>query len=217
MQTTPTPHDHKIRCGWAGADPLYIRYHDTEWGLPVHDDRILFEFLLLEGAQAGLSWITILKKRQHYRKVFDDFDPGKIAVYDTDKVHLLLADRGIVRNKNKIRSAVDNAGAFLAVQEKFEGFHRYIWQFVNHTPIQNQWTDERDIPAETRESQAMSRDLKQKGFSFVGPKICYAFMQAVGMVNDHVVGCFRHREIRERSPQASDGSWTPPGIRRAET
>lgn len=186
----------KNRCQWAGTDPVYIRYHDREWGVPVHDDRTLFEFLVLEGAQAGLSWITILKKRPHYRRAFDDFVPRKVASYDTRNINELLSDQGIIRNRQKIRSAVNNAAAFLKIQETCGSFDQYIWQFVDGRPIQNAWRREADIPAETEISLAMSRDLKQKGFSFVGPRICYAFMQATGMVNDHVTNCFRYEEIR---------------------
>jgi DNA-3-methyladenine glycosylase I len=187
--------DDPIRCPWAGTDPLYIRYHDTEWGVPVHDDRELFEFLVLEGAQAGLSWLTILKKRENYRKAFDRFDPQKVARYGKSDIARLLADSGIVRNRMKIEAAVKNARAFLAVQEAFDSFDRYMWQFTDGRPVQNRWQRDRDIPARTTESEAMSRDLKQRGFSFVGPTICYAHMQAVGMVNDHLVDCFRYREV----------------------
>jgi DNA-3-methyladenine glycosylase I len=187
----------KIRCPWAGTDPDYIRYHDTEWGVPVCDDRKLFEFLVLEGAQAGLSWLTILKKRENYRKAFDRFAPEKVARYGDAKIARLLADPGIVRNRQKIAAAVKNAGAFLRVQEQFGSFNRYMWQFTDGRPIQNRWQSDEDIPARTAESEAMSRDLKQRGFSFVGPTICYAHMQAVGMVNDHLVGCFRHKAVAD--------------------
>jgi DNA-3-methyladenine glycosylase I len=186
----------KTRCGWAGADPLYVAYHDEEWGVPVHDDQTLFEFLILEGAQAGLSWSTILNKRENYRRAFDNFDPKKVAAYDEAKVAELLSDPGIVRNKLKVRSAVANARAFLAVQEEFGRFDAYIWQFVGGQPKQNGWRTLAEIPAQTAESEAMSKDLKKRGFNFVGPTICYAFMQAVGMVNDHTVDCFRHQELR---------------------
>jgi len=185
----------KTRCSWAGTDPLYIKYHDTEWGVPLHDDRKLFEFLVLEGAQAGLSWITILKKRDHYRKAFDHFDPHKIAAYSDARVKLLLADEGIIRNRLKIEAAVQNAASFLAVQQEFGSFDRYIWQFVGGRPLKNGWQTAAQIPAQTKESAAMSVDLKKRGFKFVGPTICYAFMQAVGLVNDHVAECFRYREV----------------------
>jgi DNA-3-methyladenine glycosylase I len=184
------------RCKWAaGTDPLYVRYHDTEWGTPLHDDRKLFELLILEGAQAGLSWIIILKKRQNYRKAFDGFDPNKIARYDSNKIEELLSNKGIIRNKLKIKSAVQNARAFLSVQKEFGSFDAYIWDFVCAKPIKNAWKTPEEIPSKTKESIAMSNDLKKKGFNFVGPKICYAFMQAVGMVNDHTIDCFRYHEI----------------------
>jgi DNA-3-methyladenine glycosylase I len=179
------------RCSWCGTDPLYVRYHDDEWGVPVHDDRRLFEMLVLEGAQAGLSWITILRKRPAYRRAFDGFDPQKIAKYDARKKRALLADAGIVRNRLKIDAAVKNARAFLAVRKEFGSFDAYIWQFVGGRPITHARTTLRHIPARTTESDAMSGDLRQRGFSFVGSTICYAFMQAVGMVNDHMEGCFR--------------------------
>ena len=185
----------KSRCSWSATNPLYTKYHDTEWGLPLHDDRRLFEFLILEGAQAGLSWITILKKRQNYRKAFDDFDPHKIAGYDTRKVSELLSDEGIVRNKLKINAAIQNAISFLAVQREFSSFNNYIWQFVRGDTIKNKWECLAEIPAQTQESAAMGADLKKRGFKFVGPTICYAFMQAAGLVNDHVVDCFRYEEV----------------------
>lgn len=181
------------RCGWVGSD-LMIVYHDEEWGVPLHDDRRLFEFLLLDGAQAGLSWETILKKRENYRRAFDDFRPEAIARYDDEKTKQLLADPGIVRNRQKIASAVGNARAFLEVKGEFETFDAYIWQFVGGGTIQNEWQTPSQIPAKTAESEAMSADLKSRGFSFVGPTICYAFMQAAGMVNDHTVDCYRHAE-----------------------
>jgi DNA-3-methyladenine glycosylase I len=184
----------KHRCVWAGTDPVYVHYHDTEWGVPLHDDRKLFEFLLLEGFQAGLSWITILKKRLNFRKAFDRFNPEKIAGYGPAKIRKLLADNGIVRNRLKIEAAVSNAKAFLAVGKEFESFDRYIWRFVNDKTIRNAWKRDQDIPTMTEESCAMSRDLKQRGFKFVGPTICYAFMQAVGMVNDHTIDCYRYQE-----------------------
>jgi DNA-3-methyladenine glycosylase I len=186
----------KTRCGWAISDPAYLRYHDKEWGVPVHNDRKLFEMLILEGAQAGLSWITILKKRENYRKAFDDFDAGKIARYDTKKIRLLLANKGIVRNRLKIKAAIHNARAFLALKREFGSFDSYIWQFVGTRPRTNSWKTLRDIPPSTPESDAMSKDLKQHGFRFVGSTICYAFMQAVGMVNDHTTNCFRYGEIK---------------------
>ena len=182
------------RCEWATGD-LMVRYHDEEWGVPAHDDRTLFEFLILEGAQAGLSWNTILKKREDYRAAFDNFDAGAIAGYDQQKVERLLANPGIVRNKLKVAAAIQNAKAFLAVQEEFGSFDAYIWQFVGGQPRVNSWRSLREIPTRTPESAAMSKDLKRRGFKFVGSTICYAFMQAVGMVNDHVVGCFRHAQI----------------------
>lgn len=182
------------RCTWA-KDQLSIVYHDEEWGTPVHDDRLLFEFLILEGAQAGLSWITILKKRAAYRKAFDRFDPRKVARYDEAKIAALLANEGIVRNRLKVRSAVDNAQAFLAVQKEFGSFDRYVWQFVGGSPLQNRRKRLEQLPARTEHSDAMSKDLAKRGFRFVGSTICYAFMQATGMVNDHLVDCFRHREL----------------------
>jgi DNA-3-methyladenine glycosylase I len=178
------------RCSWANGD-LYIEYHDKEWGVPVHDDRHLFEMIILEGAQAGLSWITILRKRENYRKAFDHFDARKIARYDAKKIQKLLADPGIVRNRLKINATVQNAKAFLAVQKEFGSFDKYIWQFVGGKPIVNSWKTGQ-TPAKTKESDAMSKDLLARGFKFVGSTICYAFMQAVGMVNDHGVDCFRH-------------------------
>ena len=188
----------KIRCAWAGEDPLYRRYHDEEWGVPVHDDRRLFEFLILEGAQAGLSWITILKKRERYRELFAGFDPVKVARFDARKIERLLADPGIVRNRLKVEGAVRNARAFLALAGEFSSFDAFIWQFAGGRPIQNRWRRLADLPAETEASRSMSRELKQHGFTFVGPTICYAFMQATGMVNDHVVDCFRHAELSRR-------------------
>ncbi len=183
------------RCDWCGNDPLYVQYHDVEWGEPVHDDRTHFEFLLLDGAQAGLSWLTILRKRENYRRAFDGFDPRKIAEYGEAKLAMLLNDAGIVRNRQKIVSAVKNARAFLAVQAEFGAFDAYIWQFTDGRTLQNAWQSVAEIPALTAESEAMSRDLKRRGFSFVGPTICYAYMQSAGMVNDHVVNCFRHAEL----------------------
>ncbi len=183
------------RCAWA-KNEFAIRYHDEEWGVPVHDDRTLFEFLILEGAQAGLSWDTILKKREHYRRVFHNFDPKKVAHYDARKVQRLLADPGIVRNRLKITAAIQNAKAFLIVQKEFGSFDQYLWRFVDGKPRQNARKALQEIPARTSESDALSDDLLERGFKFVGSTICYAFMQAVGMVNDHTVDCFRHGEVR---------------------
>jgi DNA-3-methyladenine glycosylase I len=185
----------KQRCGWATNDPLYIRYHDEEWGVPLHDERQLFEFLILEGAQAGLSWITILRKREAYRRAFARFDPKKVAAFGNRETTALLADAGIVRNRLKIAAAIGNAQAFLATQRDHGSFDAFIWSFTGGAPIQNRWKSMKEVPAKTAEAEAMSRALKQRGFSFVGPTICYAFMQAVGMVNDHVIDCFRHREL----------------------
>ncbi|HEY1241973.1 MAG TPA: DNA-3-methyladenine glycosylase I [Bryobacteraceae bacterium] len=184
-----------VRCGWA-RDPLSIAYHDAEWGVPQHDDRVLFEFLVLEGAQAGLSWSTILNKRPAYRRAFNGFDPRKVARYDEQKMAELLANERIVRNRLKIRSAVQNARAFLEVQKEFGSFNRYIWGFVGGQSLQNRRRLMNQIPARTAESDAMSRDLQKRGFTFVGSTICYAFMQAVGMVNDHLITCFRYGELR---------------------
>jgi DNA-3-methyladenine glycosylase I len=184
-----------VRCKWP-SNPLSITYHDEEWGVPVHDDRKLFEFLTLEGAQAGLSWDTVLKKRDRYRKAFSNFDPKKIARFDRQKVKTLLQDPGIIRNRLKIDSTITNAKAFLQIQKEFGSFDAYIWKFVNNRPLQNNWKSHVGLPATTKESDAMSKDLKKRGFRFVGSTICYAFMQAVGMVNDHAVTCFRHRQLR---------------------
>ena len=184
------------RCAWPGSDPLYLAYHDEEWGVPVHDDPLLFEFLILEGAQAGLSWITILRKRPAYRAAFAGFDPEAVARFDEAKVAELLANPGIVRNRLKVAAAITNARAFLAVQEEFGSFDAYMWRFVDGRPIRNAWKSIREIPASTPVSDAMSRDLKRRGFRFVGSTICYAHMQAVGMVNDHTVDCFRWAELR---------------------
>jgi DNA-3-methyladenine glycosylase I len=181
------------RCSWVGDDPLYIAYHDDEWGVPVHEDRQLFELLTLEGAQAGLSWITILRKRENYRAAFDRFDPVLVAKYDERKIAELLARQGIVRNKLKVNSTVGNARSFLQIQEEYGSFDRYIWQFVDGQPMVNVWTNPAEIPAQTPESQTMSKDLRKRGFRFVGPTICYAFMQASGMVNDHEIDCFRRQ------------------------
>ena len=183
------------RCAWVGSDPLYRTYHDREWGVPIHDDRLLFEFLILEGAQAGLSWITILKKRDGYRAAFAGFDPEAVAGFDGAKVAELLANPGIVRNRLKVASAITNARSFLKVQEEFGSFDAYQWRFVDGKPIRNAWRSIKEVPASTPVSDAFSRDLKQRGFRFVGSTICYAHMQAVGMVNDHTVDCFRWREV----------------------
>ncbi len=183
------------RCEWAGTDPLYLAYHDQEWGVPVHDDRTLFEFILLESAQAGLSWSTILRKRENYRLAFDNFEPLKVAAYGEEKVAELLANPGIIRNRLKIRAAITNAQAFLKVQEEFGSFDAYIWQFVGGKPLINAWKSIREIPAKTEEAERLSKDLIRRGFRFVGPTICYAHMQATGMVNDHTVNCFRYKEI----------------------
>jgi DNA-3-methyladenine glycosylase I len=181
------------RCGWADGGELLRAYHDEEWGVPVHDDRRLLEFLVLEGAQAGLSWSTILKKREGYRKAFDDFDAEVVSGYSEGDVSRLLADPGIVRNRLKVRAAIDNARAFLRVREEVGSFDRYLWRFVDGKPVRNAWSGMAEIPCRTKESDAMSADLRKRGFRFVGPTICYAFMQAVGMVNDHIVDCFRHK------------------------
>ena len=185
------------RCEWGTSSALYIEYHDTEWGVPVHDEQKLFEFLILEGAQAGLSWSTILNKRQAYLQAFDNFEPARVASYDDEKVQALLSNSGIVRNRLKIQAAIQNARTFLAVQDEYGSFDSYIWQFVDGKPIQNSWKILQEIPATTNESDAMSKELKKRGFTFVGSTICYAFMQAVGMVNDHVVDCFRWQEVQE--------------------
>ena len=185
----------KTRCGWVTDDPLYIAYHDTEWGVPEHDDRKLFELLILEGAQAGLSWLTILKKRDNYRRAFADFDARKIAAFDDKKVTGLLANEGIVRNRLKIIATIQNARVFLAVQQEYGSFDAYLWQFIGGKPKINAWKTLKAIPARTVESDAMSKALTKQGFKFVGPAICYALMQAAGMVNDHTIDCFRYTEI----------------------
>ncbi len=189
-----SPEDSRVRCGWART-ALSTVYHDTEWGVPCHDDRTLFEFLILEGAQAGLSWETILRKRRDYRRAFNGFDPDAVARYDEGKRNELLKDAGLVRNRLKIAAAVANAQAFLQVRGECGTFDRYIWQFVGGCPRVNGWRADDEVPARTPESEVMSRDLSKRGFRFVGPTICYAFMQAVGMVNDHLVQCFRHRAV----------------------
>lgn len=186
----------KNRCEWCGTDPLYVKYHDEEWGVPLHDDNGLFEFLTLEGAQAGLSWLTILRKRDNYRSAFHGFDPRKIASYSAMDVQRLLADPGIVRNRLKIESAIRNARQVLAIKEEFGSFDSFIWRYVDYQPGQNEWRSMAELPARTALSDRISKDLKKRGFNFVGSTICYAFMQAVGMVNDHVVNCFRYRQIR---------------------
>jgi len=186
------------RCPWALGSEVYENYHDREWGVPVHDDRHLFEMINLEGAQAGLSWLTILKKREGYREAFDRFDPARVARYDARKVTQLLANPGIVRNRLKVAATIQNAKAFLVVKKEFGSFDRYLWQFVNGQSIQNRWRTMSEVPANSPESVAMSKDLLKRGFKFVGPTVCYAFMQAVGMVNDHLVSCPRHREVAAR-------------------
>jgi len=185
----------KARCKWVGTDPLYINYHDNEWGIPLHDDRKLFELLTLEGAQAGLSWLTILKKRHNYRIAFSNFNPEIIAKFDSAIIEKLLSNKGIIRNKLKIEAAIQNAKAFLNIQKQFKSFDAYIWQFTKGKTIKNAWKNQNKIPSKTKESIAMSVDLKKMGFKFVGPIICYAFMQATGMVNDHTVDCFRYNEV----------------------
>lgn len=186
----------KKRCAWVGKDPLMTRYHDLEWGTPVHNDRKLFEFLILEGAQAGLSWSTVLKKRNNYRRAFNNLDPHKIVKYTKKDIRRLLADSGIIRNRLKIAATINNAQQFLKVQKEFGSFDKYIWQFVNHKTITHKFKKISELPAKTSESDAMSTDLKKRGFKFVGSTICYAFMQAVGMVNDHTTDCFRYAELR---------------------
>lgn len=187
--------DGKRRCAWPGADPLYVAYHDTEWGVPAHDDRRLFEYLILDGAQAGLSWITILRKRENYRAAFARFDARKVARFGERDVAALLGNAGIVRNRQKIASAIANARAFLDTQKEFGSFDAYVWSFVGGKTKRNAWKALSQIPAKTAESEAMSKDMVKRGFRFVGPTICYAFMQAAGLVNDHVVGCFRYKEV----------------------
>lgn len=186
----------KTRCPWPGNDPLYIQYHDTQWGVPVHDDRKLFEFLVLEGAQAGLSWITILKKRENYKKAFDNFDFNRIAAYDKNKINALLNSPGIIRNRLKILSVIENARAFIKVCDEFGSFDEYIWRYTGNKTITNAWKNPEDVPSRSPESALMSNELKKREFKFVGPVICYAFMQAVGMVNDHITSCFRYRELK---------------------
>ncbi|MDD3544157.1 MAG: DNA-3-methyladenine glycosylase I [Kiritimatiellae bacterium] len=192
----------KKRCAWCGADALYVAYHDEEWGVPVHDDRLLFEFLVLEGAQAGLSWLTVLRKRQNYRKAFDAFDCARVSRYTGKDVTRLLADSGIIRNRLKIESAIKNAQGVLEIQAEYGSLDAYFWRYVDGAPKHNAWASIADLPAKSALSEMMSRDLKQRGFSFVGPTVCYSFMQAVGIVNDHTIGCFRHNEIRNLSRPA---------------
>lgn len=186
---------NKIRCSWSLGDPLLMKYHDKEWGVPAHRDDVLFEFLVLEGAQAGLSWLTILRKRENYRRAFDDFDPEKVALFRDIQIDRLKQDQGIIRNELKIRSAVKNAQSLLAVRKEFGSFDAYVWSFVGGRPIRNMWKSQSRIPAKSLESDTMSKDLRDRGFSFVGSTICYSFMQAVGLVNDHIVTCFRSAEI----------------------
>jgi DNA-3-methyladenine glycosylase I len=186
----------ETRCAWAGDDPLYHRYHDNEWGVPIHNDKKLFEFLVLEGMQAGLSWITVLKKRQAFREAFDGFDFNAVAEYKQGKINSLLKNPCIIRNRMKVNSAVTNARAFLKVRNEFGKFNSYIWSFVDDKPIQNSWESIKELPAKTQISEEISRDLKKRGFSFVGPTIVYAYMQAIGMVNDHTKDCFRYRKIK---------------------
>ena len=186
----------KKRCEWVGEDQLLMDYHDNEWGVPLHDDQSLFEFIILEGVQAGLSWLTILKKRKNYRLAFAGFDPVVVAKYDEKKIQELLQNRGIVRNNLKIRATITNARSFLKIQKEFGSFDKYIWQFVGNIPIRNRWKRLNEIPSKSVKSELMSRDLKQRGFKFVGPTMCYAFMQAIGMVNDHTIHCFRYEDLK---------------------
>ena len=186
----------KTRCSWCGNDPLYVEYHDTEWGVPLRDEQKLFEFLVLETFQAGLSWITVLRKRENFRKVFDNFDYKKIALYDEEKIAELLQDAGIIRNKLKVRATISNAAAFMKTQKEFGSFSKYIWEFVNDLPIQNNIKSMSEIKATSETSDKLSKDLKRRGFKFVGPTVIYAHMQATGMVNDHAVNCFRHKEVQ---------------------
>ncbi|MEO1144054.1 MAG: DNA-3-methyladenine glycosylase I [Cyanobacteria bacterium J06638_22] len=189
--------DSQCRCEWVTDDPLYIDYHDEEWGVPLHDDRRLFEFLILEGAQAGLSWLTVLRKREGYREAFDDFDAERVAAYGDDKIATLLTNPNIIRNRLKVESAVKNARAVLAIRQEFGNLDSYLWRFVNHQPIINAWATLKEVPVSTPESQAMSKDLKKRGCNFVGPTICYAFMQACGLVNDHTTDCFRYADLAQ--------------------
>ncbi len=193
--------DGQTRCSWCGEDPLYVAYHDDEWGVPLRDDRSLFEMLILEGFQAGLAWITILRKRDHFRAAFDGFDPAKIARYDQVKIEALLKDQGIVRHRGKIEGAVQSAKATIELMATDEGFSGYLWQFVDGEPITNRFATMNDVPAQTDQSRAMSKALKQRGFKFCGPTICYAFMQATGMVNDHMIDCFRYQSLARDKPE----------------
>ncbi|MGB5446026.1 MAG: DNA-3-methyladenine glycosylase I [Psychromonas sp.] len=193
----------KQRCQWCTEDPLYIAYHDQEWGVPVHDDRLLFEFIILEGAQAGLSWLTILKKRENYRKAFADFDYTQVANFDQDDVQRLLEDSGIVRNRLKIEAAIKNARGVINIQAEFGSLSAYLWGFVDHIPKQNEWISITSLPAKTEISEKMSKDLKKRGFNFVGPTICYSLMQAVGLVNDHTRDCFRYQEVKQLTQACS--------------
>ena len=206
MPPEQTNRQLKPRCGWCGSDPLYVRYHDEEWGTPLHDDRALFEFLVLEGAQAGLSWLTILKKRDHYRRAFAGFDPQTVAAFTEADVRRLLADSGIVRNRLKVAAAIGNARAVLAIQEEFGSLAEFLWAYVDHRPIQNARRSLDEVPARTTRSDALAKDLKRRGFGFVGSTICYAFMQAVGMVNDHLVGCFRYEQVKSIAAGSSRGA-----------
>lgn len=185
------------RCEWCGEDELYVKYHDEDWGVPVHDDRLHFEMLILEGAQAGLSWITILRKRENYKKAFDNFDVKKVARYTEKRIEKLLQNAGIIRNKLKVRSAVTNAKVFIEVQKEFGSFDKYMWQFVKNKPIVNKWKKMSDLPVTSKESDELSKDLKKRGFKFVGSTIMYAHMQSIGMINDHTVNCFRHKEVND--------------------
>jgi DNA-3-methyladenine glycosylase I len=196
VTAAPANLDERPRCAWAGSDPLYLAYHDREWGVPLHDDRALFELLILEGAQAGLSWLTVLKKRAAYRQAFHNFDVQRVARYDDQKIASLLLDAGIIRNRLKINAAVKNAQALMTLKKEFGTFDSYLWSFAGGKPIQNNWSDKDKLPARSAQSDALSKDLLKRGFTFVGSTICYAFMQAGGMVNDHLVTCFRHREVQ---------------------
>lgn len=194
-----------VRCPWCGADQLYREYHDREWGVPLHDDRRLFEMLLLESFQAGLSWLTILKKRENFRVAFDGFEPARVAAYGPDKIEALMHDVGIIRNRRKIEAAIKNARVFLALQKEFGSFDRYLWFFVDHQPVQHAYSELGEIPAQSDTSRAISRDMKKRGMGFVGPTTVYAYMQSVGMVNDHLTGCFRHGEVKNSKLIAANG------------
>jgi DNA-3-methyladenine glycosylase I len=193
----PATKSQKPRCSWPGEDPLYQHYHDTEWGVPVRSDKKLFEFLILEGVQAGLSWITVLRKREAYRAAYDNFDWNKIAAYDAKKLEELMNNPGIIRNRLKVKASVTNAKAFIKVREEFGTFSKYIWSFLGDKPLQNKWKSPKEVPAVTELATKISKDMKKRGFTFVGPTIIYAHMQATGMVNDHITGCFRHKELRD--------------------